>query len=663
MKRLVFFILFCIIANTALYSQNMSKQEVDTYFSAKKEIHFKFTIADKQEIRTLTNIISIDNVKENKEVYAYANKEEFNKFLEYGYAYSVIKNESKETDAYNMASTIAQMSTWDRYPTYTVYEQMMAKFQTDYPTLCNLDTILASTPGGRKILVVKISDNVNSNENEPHFLYTSSMHGDETTGYVLMLRLINYLLSNYGTVSKVTNLVNNAEIWICPLANPDGTYDLSNNTINGTNSSTRYNANGKDLNRNYPDPRIGDPSNSGTSSFYPIQPETQAFMTFATNHYFNMSANFHGGTEVFNYPWDTWTSSENSHIDEPWWIRMGRQYVDTAQLVSSSYMNPGGAIPSADNGVTDGGDWYVITGGRQDYMNFYQKCREVTIELDDNKTTQTNLLPNFWNYNYKSLLNYIQESLYGVRGIITDSCTGLPIKAKVFANSHDNNTDSSFVYSNPIVGNYHRYMINGTYSITYSAPGYVSKTVNNIVLANGSATTVNVQLSKAKPVSGFTNSINGFQVNFTNTSSGATSYHWDFGDGSTSTSTNPSHTYASNGTYYVQLIVMYSCLSDTTTIPITISVTSIDESELNNPAIFPNPSKGTVNIHIPALGNCQGLITIFDLSGKIIYKKTVEFSKGDNTVVIDLHSQSKGLYYVKMDIDGKIIKRKIELTE
>jgi len=50
-------------------------------------------------------------------------------------------------------------------------------------------------------------------------MYTSSMHGDELTGYVLMLRLIDSLLSTYGTNPRVTNLVNNFEIWINPLAN------------------------------------------------------------------------------------------------------------------------------------------------------------------------------------------------------------------------------------------------------------------------------------------------------------------------------------------------------------------------------------------------------------------------------------------------------------
>lgn len=47
----------------------------------------------------------------------------------------------------------------------------------------------------------------------------------------------------------------------------------------------------------------------------------------------------------------------------------------------------------------------------------------------------------------------------------------------------------------------------------------------------------------------------GTTVNFTSTSSGASSWQWDFGDGNTSTLENPSHTYAAPGTYIVSLLV------------------------------------------------------------------------------------------------------------
>ena len=113
---------------------------------------------------------------------------------------------------------------------------------------------------------------MSQDEAEPQVLYTSSMHGDETTGYVLLLRLIDYFTSHYGTDAEVTDMINGMEIWINPAANPDGTYHGGNNTVFG---ATRSNGNGIDLNRNYPDPQYGDHPDGNA-----WQPETILFMQF-----------------------------------------------------------------------------------------------------------------------------------------------------------------------------------------------------------------------------------------------------------------------------------------------------------------------------------------------------------------------------------------------
>ncbi|HNW69400.1 MAG TPA: M14 family zinc carboxypeptidase [Bacteroidales bacterium] len=551
---LVFAILSCSVA-----AQNLTKSQTlqaMQILQDRGEVVIKFNVASKAMINDdLTNIMSIDKVKklpndQGFEVTAYANLTEFQNFLSRNIPYEIIPK--SQPKALTMATTVAQMASWDRYPTYSVYEQLMANFASTYPTLCDLDTIMAATPSGNyKILVAKISDNVNTAENEPQFLFSAPIHGDELTGYVLLLRMINYLLTNYGSISQVTNLVNGAEIWICPLANPEGTYYNSSPVGSTVANSHRGNLAGIDMNRNYPDPRAGqNPDGNAT------QPETQAFMTFANNHNFNMACNYHGGAEVTNYPWDTWTTSGNPNADAAWWERVCSAYVATARLVNASYLADLSSAPDG-SGVTEGGDWYVITGGRQDYMNFYKHCREVTIEIDMTKQTPVADLNNKWNENYQSMMDLMQESLYGVRGIITDSCSGQPIRAKVWVNSYDQTNDSSQVYSALPVGNYHKYMIAGTYSITYSAPGYTSKTINNVVLANGAATYVNVSLAPAaSPDAQFTGTITdncAGTVQFTNTSTASTNFIWFFGDGATSTDANPTHTYTANGTYTVKL--------------------------------------------------------------------------------------------------------------
>ena len=59
---------------------------------------------------------------------------------------------------------------------------------------------------------------------------------------------------------------------------------------------------------------------------------------------------------------------------------------------------------------------------------------------------------------------------------MTDSITEDPLKAKVEITSHD--IDSSHVYSNLPIGNYHRYIYQGNYDVTFSKNGYYPKTIN-----------------------------------------------------------------------------------------------------------------------------------------------------------------------------------------
>lgn len=479
MKKLILvsLVLLSIIPCFSL-AQDISteKQKAQEYLMSKGEVYFTFDVFDKARINELSNIISIDNVQGHT-VFAYANKNEFIRFLEYLIPFKVLQHPGDVDFDLKMFDGIqdGNIMEWDAYPTYDAYIAMMNQFAATYPNLCRIVNAGTSIQG-RQILFAVISDNVSTPEAEPKFMYTSSMHGDEVTGYVLMLRLIDYLLSNYTTNQSVARLINGVEIWINPLANPDGTYHGGNNTVNG---ATRYNANSYDLNRNFPG--VDSPNSQ------PIQQETQLFMNIATQNYFRLSCNFHGGAEVVNYPWDCWSRLT---ADNSWWVRLSRKYADTVHVYcAAGYMN------DLDNGITNGYAWYYVKGGRQDYMIYYRHGREATIELSATKILAPAQLPAFWNYNYRSFLGYIEQSLYGVNGTVTDSVTDLPLKAKVTAVGFD--IDSSEVYSDSLFGKYYRMAIQGNYNLMFTCPGYYSKTVSAVVVKNDSLTTLNVQL---KPI-------------------------------------------------------------------------------------------------------------------------------------------------------------------
>ncbi len=476
MKKL-FLLLFLLCSFLIISAQSISKQanQAQQYLDSRGEVYFSFQLNDLSQLSALSRKISISKVQGNT-IFAFANQNEFSVFLTHNIDYSILPAPS-ELYQVQMTENSRQALSWNYYPTYNAYETLMQQFVTDHPEICKLITI-TKLASGRKILALRISENVNTEENEPEFLYTSSIHGNETAGYILMLHLADYLLTNYGSDERITNLVNNFDIVICPLANPDGTYKGGNSTVQG---ATRYNANYIDLNRNYPDPENG-PHPDGNA----WQPETLAFMNFANQNTFTMSANFHGGTEVVNYPWDTWPRLS---ADDEWWQYVSREYANTVHInAPTDYMK------QFNNGITNGYQWYEIDGGRQDYMNYFQHCREATIEISDDFILPENDLISYWNYNYRSFLNYIEQSGYGLRGLVTDSMSGVPLYAKIYISGFDK--DSSHIYTDPQVGDYHRLLKGGSYTVTYSANGYLPKNIT-VQVFDKQATIVNVQLSQS----------------------------------------------------------------------------------------------------------------------------------------------------------------------
>jgi len=474
MKNLfTYFIFAAFIFTIGAYSQinPTEKNKAAEYLSSKGEVYFSFTVFDKARVIEISKIISIDKLT-GETVFAYANTTEFSRFLELNIPFTVLPHPGDADFDLNMKDSPAEIMEWDAYPTYDAYVAMMNQFAIDYPGLCRIVNI-GTTVQGRQILFAVISDSVNTPQPEPKVMYTSSMHGDETTGYVLMLRLIHTLLSSYGTNPQITSLVNNSEIWINPLHNPDGTYRSGNSTVNG---AIRGNANNIDLNRNYPGTDY-----YGTPS---LQPEIINFMNAAGQYYWRLSANFHGGTEVVNYPWDCWPRLA---ADDAWWIRVSRKFADTVHIYApANYMN------EYVNGITNGYAWYYVHGSRQDYQNYYRHSREVTIEISDTKLLPPAQLPAHWNYLYRSLIGYLEQAQYGINGSVKDSLTDLPVKAKVTITGFD--MDSSEVYSDSLFGMYYRMLIAGSYNLTFSAPGYYSKTVQNITAVNDQATVLNVKL-------------------------------------------------------------------------------------------------------------------------------------------------------------------------
>ena len=397
---------------------------------------------------------------------------DMDRFLSYGLKFKILQVAENKT--VTSALSVEEAMNWDVYPTYQQYDSIIHKLASEHPFTCRFDTIGVSVEG-RLILALKISDNVNDDEDEPEVFYTANMHGDELQGFVLMLRLAEHLLINAGNGGLEQTLVDSLEIWINPLSNPDGTYH------NGDTISypTRANSNGTDLNRNFPDPL--NPS---------IVPDVEnvAMINFMKERQFVISANFHSGYEVLNFPWDRWLS--RIHPDSLWFYNICRRYADTVHYYSTpSYMN------SYNDGVVRGAIWYIVYGSRQDYITYELQGREITAELDITKQTPGVQLPLLWEYNYRSFMRYLENAIFGIHGRVIDDVTGEPVRARVFIQAHDR--DSSHVYSDPETGSFVRMLSPGTWDLTFIADGYQTETINNIELSEREQKYITVKLNGA----------------------------------------------------------------------------------------------------------------------------------------------------------------------
>ena len=350
---------------------------------------------------------------------------------------------------------------------YHTHSQLTADLKAlaaEYPDICRLHNIGESYEG-RELWFMQISDNVNTEEDEPEFKYISTMHGNEPLGMELCLKLIHLLAENYGSDERITNLVAETEIWIMPLMNPDGYV-----------KNERRNAQGSDLNRTFPD-QFTDPYNIPEG--HPV--EVQRVMNWAFNHSSVLSANFHTGDLLINYPYDSNSEDANIYTASP----DDDLFVQLAQTYASN--NPD--MRDNPDAVTNGAAWYTINGGMQDWNYVWMGCNEVTIELSNTFWPAFSEIANLWDDNREAMLAYMEWSLRGARGLITDATTGKPLNASIEVIGIDHK-----VYTDPDVGDYHRILVPGIYDLRFSAQGYYSEIIPDISVSQGNAARLDVSL-------------------------------------------------------------------------------------------------------------------------------------------------------------------------
>ncbi|XP_044199935.1 carboxypeptidase M [Thunnus albacares] len=303
----------------------------------------------------------------------------------------------------------------------------------------------------------------------PEFKYVANMHGNEVLGRVLLLQLINDLVRGYrNNETWSLQLLNSTRIHIMPTMNPDGFSDA------GTHcqySQGRFNHNGVDLNRNFPDAFSGLRRQQQRDE-EKREAEVRAVIDWLKTESFVLSANLHGGALVASYPYDN--SNGGSELvggasvspDDDVFVHLAKVYSH-----NHASMHHGGRCDDTkpfSEGITNGYQWYPLAGGMQDYNYVWAQCLELTLEVSCCKYPPAEELPALWTDNRKSLLAFIQQVHLGVKGRVLNG-SGVPVQNAVVEVKGRKNmcpfrTDQH--------GEYYRLLLPGNYSFTVTFPDH-----------------------------------------------------------------------------------------------------------------------------------------------------------------------------------------------
>lgn len=294
-----------------------------------------------------------------------------------------------------------------RHHNYEEMTWLLKDYSRKYSKIAHLYDIGISVQN-RKLWVMEISNNPGKHEpGEPEFKYVANMHGDEAIGREMLLHLIKYLCKNYGVNPRVTNIVDTTRIHIMPSMNPDG-YEMAATFSDEEWKSSRSNANGIDLNRNFPDQFF--PSTNGAP-----QPETRAVMKWINSIPFVLSASLHSGALVANYPYDDNPSGQSVYSatpDDDVFRQLARSYSEahpTMHLANAPWKCKDIPREHFIDGITNGAKWFSVSGGMQDYNYVHSNCFDITLELGCQKFPNATELPEYWRENKEALLKYIEQ--------------------------------------------------------------------------------------------------------------------------------------------------------------------------------------------------------------------------------------------------------------
>lgn len=405
------------------------------------------------------------------------------------------------------------------YRNYSELVEELEILALSYPSLISLEDVSDSwgkvyTDQGNSnyqnyyhdIWVLKLSDNVAIEEDEPNIYYMGTHHAREPISLEVSMAVLWHLLDNYGTDPDITYWIDNSQIWFIPLVNPDGhkivtdeadvwwRKNIRDNDEDGNLDFSTWQGypDGVDLNRNYGYEWGGTGTSNdpleitycGPDPFSEI--ETAAIRDLMNSRHFVAGISYHSYSELVLFPY-----GYNENIYAP-------DHLALSDLATSMAVT----IPSTYGGhYTPSNAWqlYPCSGTTDDYAYGVHGTFSYTIELATEFIPPASQVEGICEDNLEAamiLLGRIHRST--LTGHITDAVTNEPLAAEIFIEGVDDTGEFRHPYtSDQEFGRYYRILLDGSYDVSISAYGYQTQTFENIQIDNTGQTILNVALQQA----------------------------------------------------------------------------------------------------------------------------------------------------------------------
>ncbi|MEU0271909.1 M14 family metallopeptidase [Streptomyces sp. NPDC006307] len=348
------------------------------------EIHGPSTPAERTALAATG--VSIDEADSHAVVVS-ANAEQARRLRALGYKLDALPGPPDRTGGKASGTSLGALdfpSADSRYHNYAEMNAEISQRLQQYPSIMSR-RVIGKSYQGRDIVAIKISDNVATDENEPEILFTHHQHAREHLTVEMALYLLRELGAGYGSDSRITNAVNNREIWIVPDLNPDGgEYDIASGSYRSWRKNRQPNAGstsvGTDMNRNWNFKWgcCGGSSGSyGSETYRGSAPESAPEVKVVADF---VRSRVVGGTQQIKAGIDFHTYSEL--VLWPY----GYTYNDTAPGLTQDDRDAFAAVGrkmAASNGYTpqQSSDLYVTDGSIDDYLWGAHKIFGYTFEM------------------------------------------------------------------------------------------------------------------------------------------------------------------------------------------------------------------------------------------------------------------------------------------